>query len=67
MIGGGLWVSLFLGGGYFAGNLSFIKEHFSFALITIIIVSLLPGIILFFKETHKKKEPNENDIPSTEV
>ncbi|MBU3158033.1 VTT domain-containing protein [Clostridium estertheticum] len=67
MIGDGLWVSLFLGGGYFAGNLSFIKDHFSFALITIIIVSLLPGIVLFFKEKHKKREPNENDIPSTEI
>ncbi|MBU3102353.1 MULTISPECIES: VTT domain-containing protein [Clostridium] len=67
MIGDGLWVSLFLGGGYFAGNLSFIKDHFSFALITIIIVSLLPGIVLFFKEMHKKREPNKNDIPSTEV
>ncbi|MBX4270890.1 VTT domain-containing protein [Clostridium estertheticum] len=66
MVGDGLWVSLFLGGGYFAGNLSFIKDHFSFALITIIIVSLLPGIALFFKE-NKKREPNENDIPSTEI
>ncbi|NNU75405.1 VTT domain-containing protein [Clostridium estertheticum] len=66
MVGDGLWVSLFLGGGYFAGNLSFIKDHFSFALITIIIVSLLPGITLFFKE-NKKREPNENDIPSTEI
>ena len=27
MIGGGLWVSLFLGGGYFFGNLSFISKR----------------------------------------
>lgn len=67
MIGDGLWVSLFLGSGYFAGNLSFIKDHFSFALITIIIISLIPGIILFIKEKHTKKDPNKKDIPSTEI
>jgi len=64
MIGGGLWVILFLGGGYFFGNLSFIKDHLSYALIAIIIISLLPGVILFIKEKQKK---GENDIPNTEV
>ncbi|MCB2295219.1 VTT domain-containing protein [Clostridium algoriphilum] len=67
MIGGGLWVSLFLGGGYFSGNLSFIKNHFSFALITMMIVSLIPGIIVFINERQKKEENNENDMPSTEI
>ena len=66
MIGGGLWVSLFLGGGYFFGNLSFIKNHFSYVLIAIIIISLLPGVIVFIKEKRKKEENNENDILSTE-
>ena len=67
MIGAGLWVSLYLGGGYFFGNLSFIKGHFSYALITILIVSLLPGIIIFIKERQNNGEHNENDIPSPEI
>lgn len=50
MIGGGLWVSLFLGGGYFFGNLPFIKNHFSYVLIAIIIISLLPAAIVYIKE-----------------
>jgi len=50
LIGGGLWVSLFLGEGCFFGNLSFIKDHFSYMLIAIIIISVLPGVILFIKE-----------------
>jgi len=50
MIGGGLWLSLFLGGGYFFGNLSFIKEHFSYELIVLIMISLLPGAIVSIKE-----------------
>ena len=67
MIGGGLWVSLFLGGGYFFGNLSFIKDHFSYMLIAIIIISLLPGVIVFIKEKRKKSENDENDIHNTEI
>ncbi|WP_291634636.1 VTT domain-containing protein [Clostridium sp.] len=63
MLGGGLWVSLFLGGGYFFGNLSFIKNHFSYMLIAIIISSLLPVVIVFIKEKRKK---GENDIHNTE-
>ena len=67
MIGGGLWVSLFLGGGYFFGNLSFIKDHFSYMLIAIIIIFLLPGVIVFIKEKRKKSENDENDIHNTEI
>lgn len=53
VIGGGLWVCLFLGGGYFFGNLSFVKDHFSYVLIVIIIISLLPGVVVFIKEKRK--------------
>ncbi|MGH4140599.1 VTT domain-containing protein [Clostridium sp.] len=67
IIGGGLWVSLFLGGGYFFGNLSFIKEHFSYMLIAIIIISLLPAVIMFIKEKRKKGENDDNDIYNTEI
>ncbi len=67
IIGGGLWVTLFLGGGYLFGNLSFIKEHFSYVLIAIIIISLMPGVIVFIKEKIKKKENNEDDVPDTDV
>ncbi|MCB2310320.1 VTT domain-containing protein [Clostridium tagluense] len=67
MIGGGIWVSLFLGMGYFFGNLSFVKNHFSYVLIAIIIISLLPGAVVFIKEKRKRKRNNEDDILSTEI
>ncbi|MBU3177847.1 DedA family protein [Clostridium estertheticum] len=67
IVGGGLWVSLFLGGGYFFGNLSFVKTHFSYMLVAIIIISLLPGVIVFIKEKRKKNDDNEDDVPSTEI
>ncbi|WP_097026752.1 DedA family protein [Clostridium peptidivorans] len=49
MLGGVLWVTLFLGGGYFLGELPFIKQHFSYILIAIIIISIIPGIVAFIK------------------
>ena len=62
IIGGGLWVSLFLGGGYLFGNLNFVKNNFSYVLIVIIIISLLPGVIVFIKEKRNKQNDNENKI-----
>ncbi|MBU3215343.1 DedA family protein [Clostridium estertheticum] len=67
IVGGGLWVSLFLGGGYFFGNLSFVKTHFSYMLVAIIIISLLPGVIVFMKEKRKKNDDNEDEVQSTEI
>lgn len=58
ILGGLLWVVLFLGGGYFFGNLPFIKEHFSYVLIAIIIISIIPGIVAFIKE---KRDGGNNE------
>lgn len=50
MLGGLLWVTLFLGGGYYLGNLPYIKQHFSYVLVVIIMISIVPGIVAFVKE-----------------
>ncbi|MDV3426448.1 MAG: DedA family protein [Bacillota bacterium] len=55
LLGGLLWVLLFLGGGYFFGNLPFIKQHFSIVLIAIIIISLIPGAAAILNEKSAKK------------
>lgn len=44
-IGAILWVLLFSYTGYFFGNLPFIKQNLSLALIIIIVISVLPAII----------------------
>ncbi|MEI6579148.1 MAG: VTT domain-containing protein [Eubacteriales bacterium] len=41
-LGGVVWVSLFLGMGYFFGNLDFVKNNFSLILLAIIFISVLP-------------------------
>ncbi|WP_411678971.1 DedA family protein [Clostridium thailandense] len=64
ILGGFMWVVLFLGGGYFFGDLPFIKQHFSYVLIAIIIISIIPGIGTFIKEKRNGGN-NEDDAINT--
>ncbi|MBI2613208.1 MAG: DedA family protein [Candidatus Levybacteria bacterium] len=59
--GGFLWVTSLTLAGYFFGRMPIIKENFEYAVIVIILISLLPIVIEFFKHKFalgniKKKE-----------
>ncbi len=56
IVGAMLWCALFVYGGYFFGNLSFVKNNFSMVIIAIIFISILPGIIQFFRHKSLKKK-----------
>lgn len=56
VIGGVSWISLFVFGGYFFGNIPLVKKNFSLVILAIIFISLLPGIIEFARQRKKKKE-----------
>ncbi len=56
IVGGVSWVAAFLFGGYFFGNLPVVKDNFSFVIIGIIFVSLLPGIITYIQSKRASKE-----------
>jgi membrane-associated protein len=43
------WVGLFVGAGYFFGNLPFVRDHFSVVVMAIIGVSLLPMLVELLK------------------
>ena len=42
VIGGVVWVSLFLWGGYFFGNLALVRSNFHYVVLVIIFLSLIP-------------------------
>ncbi len=54
VIGGIVWVCLFLYAGYFFGRLEFVQQNLKFLMVAIIIVSVLPGVIEIWKEKRKK-------------
>ena len=58
IVGGILWCALFIYGGFFFGNLPFIKNNFSLVIIVIIFLSLLPTITEYLR--HKNNKSNNN-------
>lgn len=52
VIGGFLWVSIFTFGGFYFGNMPVVKKNFTLVIFLIIILSVLPGVIEFWR--HKK-------------
>ena len=59
VIGGLAWVALFTLGGYFFGNLPFVQDNFSFVIIAIIIISVMPAVIEFLKSRRKPKQESQ--------
>jgi membrane-associated protein len=55
--GGVLWVGLFIYGGYFFGNIPFMKNNFSIVTIVIIMFSLVPAFTEYYR--HKKRNKKE--------
>ncbi len=49
MAGAFLWVTIFVFAGYFFGQLSFVKNNFSYVVLVIILISITPIIIEFFR------------------
>lgn len=62
IIGGTLWVYIFIPMGYFFGNLPFIKGNLKIVMLAIIIISIIPGIIEYIRERNKlNKALSERD------
>ena len=61
IIGALAWVTLFLFGGYFFGNIEYVKNNFSIVILIIIFISILPGIIEFYRSRRKAKSSNVGD------
>lgn len=62
VLGGVLWTVMFIFGGYFFGNLSFVKQNFEFVVVAIIVISVLPAFYEIFQARRhasaKKQQPS---------
>lgn len=56
IIGGIVWVGLFVFGGYFFGNVPFIKRNFSLVIIAIILISLMPVAHELWRQKRKRRQ-----------
>ncbi len=53
VIGGILWITIFLIGGYYFGNISVVQKNFTLVILAIICLSILPAIIEFIRNRRK--------------
>lgn len=56
VIGAIAWVTLFLFGGFFFGNIPAVKENFTLVIVAIVAISVLPGAYHWAKSKLEKKE-----------
>jgi membrane-associated protein len=59
VVGAVLWVSIFTFGGYFFGNLPFVRDNFTIVIMVIILISVLPGVFEFLREKFKSRKEIE--------
>jgi membrane-associated protein len=50
--GGVSWVAIFLLGGYFFGNIPTVKANFTIVIAAIIIISVMPGLMAYFRQKY---------------
>jgi membrane-associated protein len=65
VVGGVVWVAIFVFGGYYFGNIPVVKNNFSIVIVAIIFLSVLPGVIEYIRH-RKKGKPSPNSPQSEE-
>jgi len=53
LIGGLAWVTLFVMGGYFFGNLPIVRENFHYTVVIIVLISVVPIVMELVKSKRK--------------
>ena len=55
VVGGILWIGSFTLGGYFFGNLPFVRKNFTAVIIAIIVISVMPTVIEYMRQRRQAK------------
>ena len=56
VFGGLVWIAIFLFGGYFFGNIPFVKNNFTLVILAIILISVMPAVIEFLNQRSKASQ-----------
>lgn len=51
-----LWMTAFLGAGYFFGNIPIVKKNFTIVVMGVIVVSLIPIVLETFKQMSRRRK-----------
>jgi len=54
VVGGIVWIAAFVFGGYFFGNIPVVKRNFTLVIMAIIVLSIMPGVIEYFRHRSRK-------------
>jgi len=49
IVGGGVWISSFLLAGHWFGNLPFVKTQFHYVILAIVVISLAPALVEYWR------------------
>ncbi len=55
VLGGVGWVALFVFGGYFFGNIPFVRRRFTLVIAAIILISLIPALLEFLRQRRQNR------------
>jgi membrane-associated protein len=58
VVGGLLWVALFVLGGYYFGNIGIVRRNFSLVIIVIILLSVMPGVVEALRQRSRARASN---------
>jgi membrane-associated protein len=65
IIGGVVWITLFLFAGYFFGNIPFIQKNFEYVVIIIILLSVVPVIVEWLKARRERAAAPSEPTPQS--
>jgi membrane-associated protein len=57
VVGGVAWIVIFVCGGYLFGNIPVVKRNFTFVIMAIIVLSVLPGVVEFVRQRRASGAP----------
>jgi membrane-associated protein len=63
VVGGIVWIALFVFAGYFFGNIPAVEHNFELVILAIIALSLLPPVIEFLRSRKKNRKPPPQGPP----